>query len=526
MQITFWGAVREVTGSMHMIQAGEDRILLDCGMYQGRRKEAWEKNRVLPIDPALITNMVLSHAHIDHSGRIPLLVKEGFQGEIFTTRATADICGHLLPDSAHIQESDADYLNYKRVRKALQTHGKTGIADDMSKREIRQICKMLKDGDIQIRRQTVHELIDTYGLDRVSPLYTGEDAQFALGFLSGVPYRTPVTVGKGVTCTFYEAGHILGSAVSVIRYTEEDGRVRRICFTGDLGRFGMPILRDPCLTFREEDREIDLLVIESTYGNRRHESAQDLSSRLGSVMTETVERGGSVVIPSFALGRAQEMIYVIHELFESGDVPRVPVFIDSPLTAALTTVFGEHPELYNTETHKVFLERGMNPFEFEGVHFVSSVEESMNLMRRSDPCIVISASGMCEVGRILHHLRYRIHNPVNTILIVGFMAQNTLGRRIQELGETWAEAGRKGPAPEVKILGKEYPLKAGVVKLGGFSAHADMDEMTEFLTRSNLKVKRAAVVHGEEEAALAFSGTLKKLGIDAVVPRRGQTLTV
>lgn len=523
MYVTFYGAVREVTGSMHMISTDNDRVLLDCGLFQGRRKDAWEKNRVMPFDPAILTNVVLSHAHIDHSGRIPLLVKNNFNGEIITTRATRDVCGYLLPDSGHIQESDADYLNYKAARSALLSHGKKGVADDLTHRESSQVKKLLKKGNNRLNRQTILELGNQYGLRQVEPLYREADARLALGFFSGVPYRTPITIGENMTCTFYEAGHILGSAISIIRYGR-GAEQKTICFTGDLGRFGMPILRDPCTDFNEEDRNIDLLITESTYGDRLHETSEDLHTRMIQELKGAHDRKGSVVIPSFALGRAQEILYVIHELYEKGLVPRMPVYVDSPLTASLTKVFGEHPELYDKETHQAFLEKGLNPFFFDKVNFVSSVEESMELMREKKPCIVISASGMCEVGRILHHLRYRIHNPNNTILIVGFMAQHTLGRRILELSQAYEAKGRKGEAPLVKILGKEYPLKARVVRLGGFSAHADKNEMLRFLKQSNLKIKRAAVVHGEEKSSLKFAEHLNDQGIAAKVPRFGETI--
>ncbi|ACN17286.1 beta-lactamase-like:RNA-metabolising metallo-beta-lactamase [Desulforapulum autotrophicum HRM2] len=525
MDLSFFGAVREVTGSMHMIDTGHDRILLDCGLFQGRRKETWEKNTSMPINPATITNVVLSHAHIDHSGRIPLLVKEDFKGQVVTTRATQDVCNFLLPDSAHIQESDADYLNYKNARSALATHGKKGVADDLSNREAQQVRKLLKSGRNKLNRAAISEIADRHNLTRVEPLYREADARFSLGFFSGNPYRTPITIGKDMTCTFYEAGHILGSAISIIHYGQGKDR-RTVCYTGDLGRFDMPILKNPCLDFREEDREIDLLIMESTYGDRVHESSQDLNARMAQELNLAIQRKGSVVIPAFALGRTQQILYVIHELYEQGVVPRIPVYVDSPLASGLTKVFVEHPELYDQETHKTFLEHKLNPFCFDGVDFVSSVDESMDLMRKPEPCIVISAAGMCEAGRILHHLRYRIHNPVNTILIVGFMAENTLGRRILDLGKAYRDGGGKGEAPVVKILGKEYPLKANVVPLNGFSAHADREEMMRFLKTSNLKVKKIAVVHGEEQASLKFADRLGQEGFKAVVPKAGQKIEV
>jgi metallo-beta-lactamase family protein len=524
MHITFYGAVREVTGSMHLLGTDNDHILLDCGLFQGRRKEAAEKNRVLPLDPAMVTNMILSHAHIDHSGRIPLLTRKGFSGRILCTRATADACRYLLPDSAHIQEQDAEYLNYKTVRRAM-SHGHTINGKPVGKRNYEKIKKMLKQNHNQLEGEVIQDLIDRYRLEGVRPLYTAADAEQALTQMDGSPYRHEIAVGNNLTVSFYEAGHILGSAISIIKQSS-NGSSRTVAYTGDLGRFDKPILRDPTLNFEEQDRHIDLLVMESTYGDREHEPVVDLKPRLKEVLNSTFNRGGCVLIPSFAYGRTQELIYVIHELYDEGAVPRMPVWVDSPLAANITTVFGEHPEVYDRETHETFLRNGKNPFDFKQVHFTSSVEESMALMRETKPHIVISASGMCEAGRILHHLRYKIHNPSNTVLIVGFMAQNTLGRRLLEQGQAYADSGRQGNPPILKILNKEYPLKAQVVKIGGFSAHADKNEMMRFLTQSNLQIKKIAVVHGEEEQSLAFANLLREKGYEAMVPKVGQTLVV
>ncbi|MCJ8499435.1 MBL fold metallo-hydrolase RNA specificity domain-containing protein [Desulfatitalea alkaliphila] len=521
MHVTFHGAVREVTGSMHLIGTDHDHVLLDCGLHQGRRKEAAEKNRVLPFDADLVTNMVLSHAHIDHSGRIPLLVKGGFRGRVVCTRGTASICNYLLADSARIQEQDADYLNYKTVRGAL-SQGPTINGKPIGPRKYEQLKKMLKKGRSELNRETIQQLMARYHLERVDPLYTTADAENALGLMEGVPYRTPVTIGKNMTCTFYEAGHILGSAITILRYTE-GGRTRTIGYTGDLGRFDKPIVRNPCLDFAEEDRHIDLLIMESTYGDRDHEPTQQLKPHLKQALNETFDRGGCVLIPAFAFGRTQELLYVIHELYNEGAVPRKPVFVDSPLATRITSVFGEHPETYDRDTHATFLSKGKNPFDFPQVHFTQSVEESMALMRQTKPHIVISASGMCEAGRILHHLRNKIHNPIHTILLVGFMAQHTLGRRILEQGQVYEAAGRTGDPPIVRILNKEYPLKARVVKLNGFSAHADRNEMIQFLKDANLDIKRIAVVHGEESQSLAFAELLREKGYNARVPREGQT---
>jgi metallo-beta-lactamase family protein len=525
MDVTFHGAVREVTGSAHLLANGRDRILMDCGMFQGRRKESADKNRNLPFDGQAITNVILSHAHIDHSGRIPLLSRNGFNGRIITSRATQDACEYLLLDAAHIQESDADYLNYKMVRSHLSQMKDNASGKENATKSNSEIRKFLKKGRHELNIDNINEMIQTHHLEPITPLYTTPDAEAALTLFDGYPYRHSVTIGKGITCTFYDAGHILGSAISMIQ-VRQNGRVQTICYTGDLGRFGKPILRDPVLNFPEEHRKIDLMIMESTYGDRLHEPVIDLKPRLQTVLTDAVERGGSVLIPAFAFGRTQELLYVIHELYNEGAVPRLPIYVDSPLAVKLTKVFGEHPEVYDRDTHETFLENGRNPFSSDHVHFTQSVDESIALTRDKKPHIVISASGMCEAGRILHHLRYRIHNPKNTILIVGFMAQHTLGRRILDLGEAYEAEGRKGQPPTVKLLNKEYPLAAHVVKIGGFSAHADRDEMTHFLEASNLDVKRIAVVHGEEDQSMAFADHLGQKGYAAFVPQAGESVTV
>ncbi len=525
MKITFYGAVREVTGSLHLVETENDRILLDCGMFQGRRKEAAQKNRVLPFDPETITNAVLSHAHIDHSGRIPLLVKNNFAGRVFTTRATADACRYLLLDSAHIQESDANYLNYKTVRSFLSQSKTSGSGKNISKNEINEIKKHLKKDGHQLNLEKIAELLHKYNLDGIIPIYSTEDAENALECFEGHPYRNTATIGKNVTCTFYEAGHILGSAISIIK-VQENGRSFTLCYTGDIGRFDKPIIKDPAHDFDGNGLDVDLLIMESTYGNRVHEPVKDLKPELKRILFETYERNGTVIIPSFAYGRTQELLYVIHELYNEKEVTRVPVFVDSPLATNITKVFGEHPEVYDRETHETFLKKGQNPFFFDQVNFVGSVEESMALNREEKPHIVIAASGMCEAGRILHHLRHKIHNPKHTILIVGYMAQHTLGRRILEMGTEYDKSGRKGSPPILKFLNKEYPLKARVVKLGGFSAHGDKNEMIRFLKASNLNIKKIAVVHGEEDQSLAFAGLLQNEGYSAMVPTPGETIHI
>ena len=524
MDVTFYGAAREVTGSLHLMRTETDAVLLDCGLFQGRRKESDTKNRNLPFDPKILTNMVLSHAHIDHSGRIPLITRNGFAGRVMATRATAHACEYLLPDSAHIQESDANYVNYKTVRSALHDMKASAWKKKKGKKED-EIRKLLKTDGHRLNTEAIAGFLRKFRLEGVEPLYTIADAEQSLSFIDGRPYRAPVVIASGMECTFYDAGHILGSALTVVRHTK-NGRSTAVAYTGDIGRFDKPILKDPVLKFEEKDREIDLLIMESTYGDRLHEPVEDMQPRLKEVISDTVGRGGSVVIPSFAFGRTQELLYVIHQLYASGQVPKVPVFVDSPLATKITRVFGEHPEVYDQDTHERFLQQGKNPFFFKQLTFVSEVEASMALMRETKPHIVISASGMCEAGRILHHLRYKIHNEKNTILIVGFMARHTLGRRILEQGQAYAEADRKGDPPIVRFYNKDYPLSAHVVKLGGFSAHGDRNEMLRFLREANLQVKKIALVHGEEEQCLAFAETVRAEGYPVVVPRSGETVRV
>jgi metallo-beta-lactamase family protein len=525
MYVTFYGAVREVTGSMHLLTTDEDRVILDCGLFQGRRKETAEKNRVIPFDPRMLTNIVLSHAHIDHSGRIPLLTKNGFTGRIICTRATAAASEYLLRDSAHIQESDANYLNYKTARNALSQMHTSKSGKKISNRKIREIKKILKKNRHNLNLDRINEMIETHHLEKVEPLYNIADADEALEVFTGYPYRHPIAIGQHLTCTFYDAGHILGSAFTLIR-AQENGRDFRLCYSGDIGRFDKPIIKDPTMDFSEADRQVDLLIMESTYGDRLHEPVQDLKPQLKKILTETVERGGSVIIPAFAFGRTQELLYTLHEIYDENEVPRIPIYVDSPLATKITRVFGEHPEVYDEATHDTFLERGKNPFSMEKIHFVESVEESIALNHEKKSHIVLSASGMCEAGRILHHLRYKIHNPQNTILIVGYQARHTLGCRILDQGLKYEKSGRKGPAPRVKFLNKEYPLKARVRKLDGFSAHGDKKEMLRFLKNSNLKIKKIALVHGEEDQILSFAETLKKEGFSVVVPKQGESIEI
>lgn len=525
MHVSFYGATREVTGSFHTLTTDYDTILLDCGLFQGKRKEAEAKNRVFSVDPKILTNIVLSHAHIDHSGRLPMAVGNGFSGMIFCSRATAAACEYLLRDSAKIQEGDATYLNYKTAKSFLAKvktgNGKTEI----SPADLHEIKALLKSGDHDLRNEVIEKLLAEYRLEVITPLYTMAEVEEALPHFQGVPYGETVTIGQGLTCTFYEAGHILGSAMSVIR-CQANGQTKTVLYSGDLGRFDKPILKDPNLLFAEEHRDIDLLIMESTYGNRLHEPMQDMKPLLKKALIETFDRGGSVIIPAFAYGRTQELLYFLHELYLAKEVPAMPVWVDSPLATQITHVFGEHPETYDVETHEAFLKKGLNPFDFPQLKFVQSVEESMALNRDPRSHVVLAGSGMCEGGRVLHHLRHKIHDERNTVLIVGYMGQNTFGRHLQEVGELYNNQGRQGPAPLVRFYNKDYPLRARVVTLGGFSAHGDRHELMRVLKESNLKIKKIALVHGEEDQSLAFAEYLRGAGFAVVVPRHGQSVDI
>lgn len=525
MHVSFYGATREVTGSFHTLTTDDDNILLDCGLFQGRRKEAEVKNKALPISPKILTNMVLSHAHIDHSGRIPMLTKSGFNGQIYCSRPTASACEYLLLDSAKIQEGDASYLNYKTAKHFLAKVKSGNNPNNISKSQLAEIKAQLKSGNHDLRTDVTEKLLRENNLDVIQPLYTMAEAEEALTYFNGIPFEETVTIGKDLTCTFYVAGHILGSAMTVIQY-KSGGQTKNVLYSGDLGRFNKPIIKDPSLHFAEEHRNIDLMIMESTYGDRLHDPIVDMKPRLKQVLQETFDRGGSVIIPAFSYGRTQELIYFLHELYLAGEVPPMPVWVDSPLATKITHVFGEHPETYDEETHAAFLSKGLNPFDFTQLKFVQTVEESMALNRDTRSHVVLAGSGMCEGGRVLHHLRHKIHDERNTVLIVGYMGQNTFGKQLQQKGEAFAAAGRQGAPPVVKFYNKEYPLKAHVITLGGFSAHGDRDEMTRVLKDSNLSVKKIALVHGEEEQSLGFAEFLKNQGFNVVVPFHGQSITV
>ena len=460
MKIQFLGAARTVTGSMHLLTVDNKKILLDCGLFQGRRKDAFKRNQNFSFNPADIDALILSHAHIDHSGNIPNLVKAGFRGNIYCTHATRDLCSIMLRDSGYIHEKDAEYVNKRRAKK---------------------------------------------GLPLVKPLYTSEDAQRSLDHFVSFGYMRPFQVTNNVLVKFYDAGHILGSAISVL-YINENGLTKRVAFTGDLGRNNLPILRDP---YPIED--VDVLITESTYGGRYHDDLTSLNEKLAQVVNDTVARGGKIIVPAFSVGRTQDIVYSLHELTNQKKIPEIPIFVDSPLSVNATEVFRMHPECYDEETNR-FLLNHQDPFGFGRLRYIKNVSESKNLNSSVDPCIIISASGMCEAGRILHHLRNNIENPQNTILIIGYMAENTLGRRLVERQEV------------VRIFGQKHHLRAKVVKLNAFSAHADHDELLEYIGQFNKdKLKHVYVVHGELGQSEAVAQGIGSLGISgAYIPEMGE----
>jgi metallo-beta-lactamase family protein len=455
MQIEFSGAAREVTGSCHIVRANGHTILLDCGLFQGRRKESQEKNLRLPLPVPEIDAVVLSHAHIDHAGRLPFLVAQGYDKTIWATAATRDLCGIMLRDSAKIQEKDAEFL---------------------------------------ARRGQPH----------VDPLYTMEDAVRAQQLMIGVPYGRWFDVCPGVRAAFTEAGHILGSA-SVMLEAVEDGRTTRLVFSGDVGRSGLPIIRDP-----EPPTGAHVVVMESTYGNRDHPPYEDARDTLGRVVRETAARGGRVIIPAFAVGRTQELVYDLHGLFTEGRIPRIPIVIDSPLAVDATGIFAANPDVYDRSEALVRATRAL--FQFGLVRYTRDVQESKALNAEHGPMVIISASGMAESGRILHHLLRGAPDPRNTILIVGFQAEHTLGRRIVERRQM------------LKILGDEVPLRARVEVLNGYSAHGDRRELGQWLDAvraTSPDLGAVYLVHGEPDAQDAFAGTLAARGYRVEAPEAG-----
>jgi metallo-beta-lactamase family protein len=469
MRIAFWGAAQTVTGSQHLLSWNGKKILLECGLYQGKRDESRRRNRELPYDAARVDVMVLSHAHIDHSGNIPNLVKRGFRGRIFCTTVTLDLCQAMLLDSGHIQEEDVEYVNRQRRKN---------------------------------------------GEPPVEPIYTQEDAAESLLYFQGMPYDQPREVLPGVTLTLYDAGHLLGSAIVALDFEAAAGEpARRLVFTGDLGRPKAPILRDPTNL-----AAADLLIIESTYGNRVHPPLEESAEILQQTIRRTSSRGGKVIIPAFAVERTQFLVYLLNKLYHQGQLPDIPVYVDSPLAVNVTDTFRRHPECFDDETRDYLYHQDpeRDIFHFRRLRYIREVEESKALHQQRGPAVIISASGMAEAGRIQHHLKNNIEDERNTILIVGWQAPNTLGHRLVER------------APVVKIFGKEYHREAEVVTLNGFSGHADQPGLLEWVRSFQKRPERTFVVHGEVDGAQTLAAKLRKdLGLKNVsVPILGEVVEV
>jgi len=468
MEIEFSGAAREVTGSCHIVRANGHTVLLDCGLFQGRRAESRAKNVKLPLPVAEIDAVVLSHAHIDHAGRLPLLAKEGYQGTIWATAATRDLCAIMLADSANIQEKDAEFL----ARRA-RTRGR--------------------------------DRPDASADPEAEPLYGMRDATRTLELMVGMPYNKEFEVLPGIRAHFTDAGHILGSASVVLDVTER-GETRRLVFSGDVGRSGLAIIRDPV-----PPAGAHAVIMESTYGDRDHIPVDGARAQLAQVVRDTAKRGGRIIIPAFAVGRVQELVYDLHSLAREGAIPAIPIYIDSPLATDATTVFEMHPEVFDQS--EAMVQRVPEIFRFDLVRFTRSVEESKSLNTMHGPMVIIAASGMAESGRILHHLANGAPDQRNTVLIVGFQAEHTLGRRIVERRES------------IKVFGDMVPLRAQVEVLNGYSAHADRAGLAAWLDavrRTSPALGRVWLVHGEPAAQDALATSLRSKGYHVAVPTPGE----
>ena len=465
MEIQFIGAAQTVTGSMHLVRTGTTTFLVDCGLYQGKRKEAFEINRTYDLfDPEEVNFIILTHAHIDHSGNLPTLVKNGFKGKIYSTFATRDLVSIMLRDSAHIQEKDVEYVNKKREKK---------------------------------------------GQKLFEPLYSQQDVKDALKLFVGINYHHEIELTPDIKLTFVDAGHILGSAVSFLSIME-NGKEIKVGFSGDLGRPNLPILRDP-----EKIRDVDYFICESTYGGRTHDNPIDSERQLARIINRAHQRNAKVIIPAFSVGRTQELVYALHRIFSRNDAPRIPVYVDSPLSVNATEVFRLHPECFDSETEE-FLLRDKDPFGFNQLNYISEVSESKELNEKDGPMVIISSSGMCEAGRIQHHLKNNIEDPNSIVLMVGYAAQHTLGRRIIEKEEI------------VKIFGQELELKAEVIVLNSFSAHADADELIDYVNQFDKKMlKEIFLVHGEYDQQEIFQKRLNENGFQEVhIPEKGDVFVL
>ncbi|RJP63823.1 MAG: MBL fold metallo-hydrolase [Ignavibacteriales bacterium] len=465
MELQFIGAARTVTGSMHLIKTNGTTFLLDCGLYQGKRKEAYELNRTFDLfDPMEIDFIILSHAHIDHAGNLPNLVKRGFKGNIYCTFATRDLSMLMLRDTAHIQEKDVEFVNKKRKKR---------------------------------------------GQNLFTPLYTQGDVEETLKLFVGINYHREFEITPEIKVTFFDAGHILGSALSFI-VINENGRLLQLGYSGDLGRPNMPILKDP-----EKIPDVDMLICESTYGGRYHSSADETELKLAEVLKKAIDRKAKIIVPSFSVGRTQELVYELNNIFESGAVQRIPVFVDSPLSVNITEVFRMHPECFDYETSQYLL-KNRDPFGFNKLTYIKEVEESKKLNDIEGPCMIIASSGMAEAGRILHHLANNVENEKNIILIVGYNAEHTLGRKIVER------------EPVLKILGDEYNLKAEVIVMNSLSAHADSDELISYCSQfDKSRMQRMFLVHGDYDQQMKLKERLESIDFqNTIIPAKGDVFQI
>ncbi|MGV8049837.1 MAG: MBL fold metallo-hydrolase [Anaerolineaceae bacterium] len=461
MKLQVLGAAQTVTGSMHLLEVNGHKLLLDCGMFQGKRADTYQVNLNFPFNPKDIEAVILSHAHIDHSGNLPNLVKQGFRGPIYTTNASMDLADIMLRDSGHIQEWDVKYVNKKR------------------------------------RKQ---------GLPAMEPLYTQQDALETLPLFRSVWYQQRFEPIPDVTARLQDAGHILGSA-SIVLDVQENGNTQRLWFSGDIGRYDMPILQDPVLP-----QSADYLMMECTYGDKQHKSQDDAFEELRDTINRTVRRGGKIIIPAFAVGRTQTLCYYLSDAIENGDIPNIPVVIDSPLAVNASDLYRKHSECFDEETWRFIAEHRSPALDFDNLYFTRSVDESKALNEYHEPMLIISASGMAENGRILHHLANNIEDGRNTIVIISWQSPNTLGRRLAEQEH------------KVHIFGDEYYRKAEVVTIGGLSAHAGQDGLVEYVLSSRETLKRIIFVHGEEKAFAALTGRLKEYSDmpEIAYPQKGE----
>lgn len=446
---------------MHLLSVDRSHVLLDCGLFHGRRDEFYSVNSELSFNPQNLCACIVSHAHIDHCGNLPTLIKKGYRQHILATPPTKELCRYMLPDSGYIQEEDVKFVN-------------------------------------KINRGR--------GLALRYPLYTKQEAEAALKYIRSLEYHTRYALSREIDLTFFNSGHILGAAVPVFDIKNGDTTTTRIAYAVDLGRYGMPLLRDP-----ETPKDVDYLIIESTYGGRSHASIEAAEDELAQAIDRTVRRGGKVIIPSFALERTQLMVFFINKLIKRKKIKKIPIYVDSPLAVNLTEVFRHNWEYFDEESKKAFLDEP-DPLGFDSVRYVTSVDESKHLNDESRPMIIISASGMCENGRILHHLKNNVENPHNTIVVVGFMAKETLGRRIVEREKI------------VKIFGRPYNLNAEVITLNAFSAHADKDGLVDYVKSFGKRLKKVFIVHGEEEQSEVLRTNLKKLNLKAVIPAKDEVV--